>query len=88
MRQVATTLPTTIFIREKALVVHLDALRMIICSDQACIKPYDSALGMPTTSSVDATRVPELSKEWNYWTCTWQFSRECSPPMLDGCKSS
>jgi hypothetical protein len=32
--QVVTSLPITIFIREKALVVHLDALRMIICADQ------------------------------------------------------
>ena len=27
--------PTTIFIREKALVVNLESIRMIICQDQA-----------------------------------------------------
>ena len=35
--QVATAYPTAILIREKALVIHLEAVRMIVCKDQMLI---------------------------------------------------
>ena len=35
--QVATAYPTAILIREKALVVHLESVRMIVCKDQILI---------------------------------------------------
>lgn len=48
--------PTTIFIREKALVVNLESIRMIICQDQAslqccCLSTcQDQAMALPVTA--------------------------------------
>lgn len=62
MNQVATTYPTAVLIREKALVVHLESIRMIICKDQLLLigVPMPSQPGQSVFPSPDSPLVHEL----------------------------
>lgn len=40
MPQVPTPYPTALFIREKALVVNLESIRMIVSADQVSLEPF------------------------------------------------
>ena len=60
--KVATAYPTAVLIREKALVVHLESIRMIICKDQLLLigVPMAAQPGQSVFPSPDSPFVQEL----------------------------
>jgi len=53
--------PTAIFIREKALVVNVESIRMIICADQILVLSVPDPLH-PNTGTLPALRHPFIKE--------------------------